>query len=107
MKNFFRKHGLLVIAAALLVVLLSIVSMNTSAERKDAPSAAFSTAGRPFHKAMASFVGTMENLYSYIYRYDQLEEENQQLKKRIAELEESYREHDQIEDENEKLRTLL
>ena len=107
MKNFFRKHGLLVIAAALLVVLLSIVSMNTTPGGRDAPSAAFSTAGRPFHKAMASFVGTMENLYSYIYRYDQLEEENQQLKKRVAELEEEYREYSQVAEENEKLRELM
>lgn len=52
-------------------------------------------------------VSRMEELYGYIYKYDNLVLENESLRARIAELEKQIRDNDQAMEENARLRELL
>lgn len=61
----------------------------------------------PLRNGMASVAGWLEDRYNYAFRYDQLEEENEALRQRIAELEEAARVGEDAIQENELLRELI
>ncbi len=61
----------------------------------------------PVRGALGSLAGWMENRYNYAFRYDALEQENAELKQRVAELEESARLGEDAIEENERLRDLM
>ncbi len=61
----------------------------------------------PARSAFSSLAGWMEDRYNYAFRYDALEQENEELKQRVAELEESARLGEDALEENERLRDLL
>ncbi len=56
---------------------------------------------------MERAVNRLEKLYGYIYEYDRLAAENEELKAQISEMEEAVRESQAANEENELLRELL
>ena len=60
-----------------------------------------------FRNGINGFVGWVEGVYDYAFQYDQLVEENEQLKIQISEMEEQVRQAEADSRENERLRSLL
>ena len=107
MKKFFKKKGLIIIAAALIVVVISVVSGTVSKGDADLATDADSVIMKPMRTVTASMIDSLEQLYNYIYRYDQMEAENQELRAQLAQMEREYREYGEISEENDRLRSLL
>lgn len=60
----------------------------------------------PLRAGATGLTRQAQKLYSYIFRYEALETENQELRARIAELEDDARTADSLQRENERLREL-
>ena len=61
----------------------------------------------PFRSGAAAVTRQVERLYDYLFRYDQLEAENQALQERVAQLEADVRDAETYRRENERLTALL
>lgn len=108
MKSLFSKRkGMAVIAVAVAIALISIITMSLSSGNSDVISGTESVMMKPVRSLMTALVQSLEKIYGYMYKYDLIVEENKQLKAEIAELEEEYRDYAAISDENEQLRNLL
>ena len=107
MKTFFRKKSVKVLIAALVIALISALSISFSASNKDVITSGANLILQPLRRAMNTVVNQFEHLYTYMYRYDKLEAENTALKERIADMEEEYRGYSEVYSENERLRGLL
>ena len=103
--NYKKKLSILI--AAVLVAVISVSSMQVTAAKSDAVTGSVNTMAKPLRELMSSVVDSMEHLYGYIYRYDQLEAENEALKAQIATMEQEYREYIEVSDENNRLHALL
>ena len=107
MKNSLVKKILLALAAAVLVAGFSLVTLTFSSGNTDSGSHVINTLIKPVRSVVSSMVDSLEQVYNYMYKYDLLEAENEDLKKQVADLEESYREYTEVSEENERLRELL
>lgn len=107
MKDFITKKGIYVAIAAVFVAIIAAVSVALSGGSADFGTLLTEPFFSPLKSVMSSLVGSMEKVYGYIYRYDELSAENKELKARIAALEEDYREYTEISAENDRLRALL
>ena len=100
-----RNKGIrIVIAAAVIAVAVFVISL---ASGSNFLSTALGVITTPIRNGIGSVSNWMEDRYEYAFRYNALAEENNQLKKRIAELEESARVGEDAKEENERLRDLL
>lgn len=61
----------------------------------------------PFRGAVTAFTKTVERYYSYTFRYEALEAENQVLKAKIASMEDTARKADATSRENKRLRDAI
>ena len=89
---------------AILIAIIAFVSISLSSGNSDFMSGFFNTITKPVKSVMSSMVGSLEELYGYIYEFDNLKAENEQLKEEIAALEQEYAD---IYEENDRLRNLL
>lgn len=93
-------------AAAVLAVVLLGVSLSLGGAANPVSSAlGFLTT--PLRNGLSSVAGWIEDRYNYAFRYDELVAENEQLRLRIAELEETARVAQDTVEENERLRDVL
>jgi rod shape-determining protein MreC len=106
-KGYISKRVIVIVLIALFIAVMSAVGVALSDTASGRLASAVNSATVPVKRGMSSMVDSLEELYGYLYKYDRLEVENQELKDRIAELEEQTREYDAINEENEQLRTLL
>ena len=106
MKEFLKKKGSIVIAAA---VLLSIVLGVTahSLSGTSFASGAVNTVMRPIGSGVAVLADFFEGIYGYMFKFDRLKTENEELKTHVAELEKKVSENLAAVDENGRLRELL
>ena len=106
MKNFFKEHGLWVLfAAAVIAVALACMSFFSS---NSAPLTNLAgTIASPFRSAYTAVVNWIADKQKYYEDYTALEEENAELKKQIAEMEEAVRQAESDRAENENYRDLL
>ncbi|MGN0978409.1 MAG: rod shape-determining protein MreC [Faecousia sp.] len=105
MRNLFTTRvKIILVIAGLLTVGLAIASgiTNTSV-----PDLLVKGALAPFRAAGTALTSTAEKYYSYMFRYEALEAENEVLEERIAEMEDVARQADSVSRENERLRQLL
>ncbi|MGE4484902.1 MAG: rod shape-determining protein MreC [Oscillospiraceae bacterium] len=107
MRNFFNKKVVIIAVAALLVAIMSAVTLAKASTGTDAISSGINMASAPGKSVMSSLVSSLEKLYGYMYKYDQIVAENDELREKVAQLEEEYREYTEISAENERLRELL
>lgn len=106
MKRFLQQHGLwLLFGAAVIAVALSVMSAlsNTSAPLTNLAGVITS----PFRTAFTAVADWFNDKQAYYADYKALEEENEQLKTQIAEMEEDIRQSEADSEENERLRKLL
>lgn len=100
-----KKKGILIGVIALAVALVSVISIAISGS--DIMSKLVDGMARPLKSVVSSFVGGLEHLYGYMYEYDSIVEENNELKRQLAQIQDEYREYDEIIEENERLRALF
>ena len=106
MKDFLRQNGiLLLVAAVLLSVALSLGSAVFGGT--DPVSNAVNAGATPFRTGVSAVLDWFGGVQDYVLHYDQLHEELDSLRARVAELEDEVRQNEEAAKENEKLRELL
>ena len=106
MKDFLRQNGiLLLVAAVLLSVALSLGSAVFGGT--DPVSNAVNAVATPFRAGVSAVLDWFGGVRDYVLHYDQLHEELDALRARVAELEDEVRQNEEAAKENEKLRELL
>ena len=105
MRHLFNtKLKIIIILAVLLTAVLAVMAGLTN---KSMPELMVQGALAPFHAAATSLTKTAERYYSYMFRYEALEAENEALKAQIANMEDAARKADATERENTRLRSQL
>lgn len=94
----------ILIAAAVIAVVTFVISLFTGSGFLSGVLGVITT---PVRGVVSSISGWIEDRYNYSFRYDELLEENEALKKRIAELEEAARVGEDAIEENEFLREAM
>ena len=107
MKKYFNKRIIIILAAALLIAVFAAVRVAVSDNADGRLSGALNTLTVPVRKGMGALVDSLEQMYGYLYKYDKLEQENEELRARVAELETQTREYSTLNEENQELRDLL
>lgn len=102
MKTFFKKSGGTVLAAliAVLVLLLLLSALGLGFHSLRGLFA-------PLDSLVSRGMNSLERVYAYMYKYDELEAENERLRAYIAEMEEEVRLSSSSNEENRRLRKLL
>ena len=104
MKQLFStKLKLLIVAIGLITAALMVTSSLTNQSLPDLVIQGLLT---PFRSAATALTNTVERYYSYMFKYEALEAENQVLKAKIASMEDAARQADATGRENERLRRL-
>ena len=107
MKDYLRKNGIKVAVVVVAVVLLIGI---TAAARSGKISAVQNVTGiieAPLKRVLSSAVNLVDGLYGYIFEYDSLRAENESLRSKLADAQESAREGIAASEENTRLRRLL
>lgn len=107
MKDIITKKGLIIAAIAVVVALIAAVSVAITSGSADLATILSEPVFTPVRSVMTGVVDTLEDIYGYLYRYDELQAENDRLRARVADLEEQYREYSEVSEENDRLRELL
>ncbi|MBO4915243.1 MAG: rod shape-determining protein MreC [Oscillospiraceae bacterium] len=106
MKDFFSKFGIWILAAAALIaVLLSVLSYFTSTSTALHNAAGIVTS--PFRSASETVSRWIEDKKHYYKEYNDLLEENAALREEVAELRANARQADRDREENKLLRELI
>lgn len=102
-KQLTPKAKIIMAIALVLAVILTVSSIIGAKTGQNAVQVMLS----PFRSAYSAFVRQAERLYNYLFRYEALEAENEELRHRIMEMEDDVRSADALQRENERLRNLL
>lgn len=104
MKNFFNKTGIWILAAAVVIVLtLSILSATGTGLLNNIAG----TIASPFRSAGAAIGNWFGSISDKFDSVEALQKENEELRKRVAQLEDANRQVETDSQENERLRSLL
>ena len=106
-KTFLKKKGVRIGALVLVVVLIAAVIMGSLGGRAGFLTNLDGALRTPFQQAAATTASWLESIYGYIYKYDQLAAENEELKNQLAAAQAEAREGREATEENERLRTPL
>jgi len=101
---FSTKVRVIMVLAVLLAAGLAVVA---GVSDQSLPEVIVQGILAPFKAAGTSLTDTAEKYYSYMFRYEALEAENEALKSDIAEMEDVARRADSVTRENQRLRALL
>lgn len=105
MKHFFSNRvRVVLIVAVLLAVLLTVIGNLVG---KNYPEIAVKGVLTPIRTGVSRLTDQAEKLYDYMFRYDALVAENEQLKEELSKVQEDARSAAAIERENGHLRALL
>ncbi len=105
MKHFFtRRVKVVLIVTVLLAVVLGVVSGLTGLSL---PNMMVKGVLTPIRTGVSKLTDGAEKIYDYIFSYETLAAENEDLKKQLAEMEDAARQVDSLTLENERLRDLL
>ena len=107
MKEFLKKKGSIIIAAALVLAIILGVTAHSMGGGGGFASGAVNTLMRPIGSGVAVLADFFEGIYGYMFKYDQIETENEKLKVQIADLEKQVRNNSAAVDENTRFRELL
>ena len=101
---FSTKVRVILVLAVLLAAGLAVVA---GVSEQSLPEVVVQGLLTPFKAAGNALTQTAEKYYSYMFRYEALEAENQALKADIAEMEDVARQADSVSRENQRLRAML
>lgn len=107
MKGFFRNRAVLALLAAAVLILLMAISSVLFAGEASPLANAIGVIMTPFRAVASGISGMIGSAYMYAYEVEGLQAENQELRVRIAQMEEEVRQSKQALEENERLRELL
>ncbi len=104
MRHFFSNRVRAVMIASLLIAaLLAVVSGLTG---KNIPNMLVQSALRPLRGGANAVMGQVQQVYDYLFRYEQLESENAALKEQLSQLQQDALEADALRRENARLKAL-
>ena len=104
MRHFFSTRVRVVMIVSLLIAaLLGVVSGLTG---KNYPGMVVQSVLTPLRSGANSVMNQLEQLYDYIFKYEQLEAENAALRQQLAQIQEEAMEADALRRENERLKAL-
>lgn len=106
-KTFLKKKGVRIGAIVLVVVLIVAAIVGSLGGRAGFLTNLDGMLREPFQQAAATTASWLESIYGYIYRYDQLQAENEELKNQLADAQAEAREGREAVAENERLREVL
>ena len=101
---FSTKVRIILVLAVLVSAALAVVAGITN---QSVPNLIVQGILAPFKAVGTALTETAEKYYSYMFRYEALDAENEALKAKIAEMEDVARQADSVARENERLRALL
>ena len=105
MRNLFNtKLKIIVVLAVLLTAVLAVMAGLTN---RSVPELLVQGVLAPFRAAGTSLTKAAERYYSYMFRYEALEAENEALKASIAQMEDAARQADATGRENARLRKAM
>lgn len=107
MKDFFRQNGLLILIAAVLLSLVMLVMSLLLGGIANPFANLMGVITTPVRNGVDFFLGWTEGVYHDAFAREQMGEENDALKERVATLEEQSREAEAALRENERLRNAL
>lgn len=105
MRHFFTSRVRVVLVVAVLLAVLLTVSKSIFGI--DVPGMVVKGVVTPLRTGVTKLTGQAERYYSYMFKYEALEAENEQLKAQLAQLEDNTRKVDSVTRENARLRDLL
>lgn len=105
MKKFFRNNGILVLIVALLLSI--VISVTGRMFGADPLSGVVNTVVTPIRGGINAVINWAEDLYDYIFHYQDMEQEVSDLRRQVARLEDEVRQGQEASRENEQLRQLL
>lgn len=107
MKHFLRENGLWILIIA---VLLSVITAATSYVFQGQINPFANIIGvvtTPIRNGIDNVIGWGEGVYNYAFHYEELQQENEALRKENADLEKLIRQSEADSKENDRLRELL
>ncbi len=105
MKQFFRNNGALILIAA--VLLAAVLAVGAFILGGDPLADVLGVVTTPFRSLSSAAAEWVEDRYDRAFRYDALEESNEELKSRVADLEKLERDYEDAVRQNELYRELL
>ena len=102
-----KKKVIWIVAAAVALALCLSVAAYVRGHSGSFISGGLRDGLSPLETAVADLSAWLEKAYDYMYRYDSLQAENEQLQVQVAELEEQLRQAESAAAENAQLRELL
>ena len=105
MKQLFSTR--LRIILVLVVLITAALSVVAGLTNQSVPDLVIQGLLTPFRSAATALTNTVERYYSYMFKYEALEAENQVLKAQIAQMEDVARQADATARENERLRKTI
>lgn len=105
MKRLLTKYGMIVLSLAVVIAVLFSVMAYFSTTSAALPNLAGIIAS-PFRAAASAVTDKVEEWTNYFTEYDALKAENEELKLRIAEMEDDVRQAQRDSEENQRLREL-
>lgn len=105
MKKFLHENGILLVIIA--VLLAAVLAIGSALMGHNPVTGVLNAIGTPFRSLAATISEWSQERYDRAFRYDELETENELLRRRVAELEEAARTGEDAQRENERLRDLL
>ena len=105
MKDFFRKNGFILVLVA--VMLAAALAATAALTGGNPLSGALRLVTTPLRSLSASAAQWLEERYDRAFRYDALEQANEDLRERVTELEQAAREGEDALRQNERYRDLL
>lgn len=107
MKNFFRHNGILLLVIALLLSILIGVGSAVLGGNADPLSDVVNTVTAPIRGGISAALDWAEGVYDYVFHYQELHDQLDNLRVQVAELEDQVRQGQEASRENEQLRKLL
>ena len=107
MKDFFRRNGGLILIAAILLALVTAVVSTLLGGVADPLSNVVQFLTTPARNGFNAVINWTEERYNDAFEREQLKQENEELKQRLAEREEKEREYEAALQETGRLRNVL
>ena len=105
MKQFFTTRvRVVLIIAVLLAVVLAVVSNLTGLSLPDMAVKGILT---PIRTGVSKLAENAQQMYNYMFAYESLQEENELLKEKLAQMESDARQADSVARENDRLRQMM
>ena len=107
MKEYLKKNGIRLAVILLAVVLVAAIGSQVLSGRAGFLTNIVLAVREPISKAATAAGDLLEGVYGYVFRYEQLQADNEALRMQLAEAQEQAREGAEAVEENRRYETLL